>query len=104
MDPEAISIPFTAPDSFNLYPRIGAMNTPCLLVYGQNDPAITIPSYDPSTAPMNTHVITLDGAGHFPMLDDTASFSRLLTDFLALSSGESPRDLQLKEEWRRRVR
>jgi hypothetical protein len=28
----------------------------------------------------------------------------LLADFLNLSSGESPRQLQLKEEWKRRVR
>jgi hypothetical protein len=38
------------------------------------------------------------------MLDETSKFNRLLTDFLALDSGVSPRDLQMKEEWRRRVR
>jgi hypothetical protein len=38
------------------------------------------------------------------MLDDAIKFNRLLTDFLALESGLSPRELQLKEEWKRRVR
>jgi len=38
------------------------------------------------------------------MLDEPSQFNRLMTDFLALSSGESPRQLQLKEEWKRRVR
>jgi hypothetical protein len=48
--------------------------------------------------------IILDQTGHFPMLDDAPRFNRLLSDFLALESGESPRDLQLKDEWKRRVR
>jgi hypothetical protein len=50
------------------------------------------------------HHIVLDGTGHFPMLDESARFNRLLTDFLALDSGVSPRELQMKEEWKRRVR
>jgi hypothetical protein len=50
------------------------------------------------------HQIHREGAGHFPMLDDSLKFNRLLTDFLALESGLSPRELQLKEEWKRRVR
>ena len=51
-----------------------------------------------------THQITLEGSGHFPMIDETVQFNRLLTDFLALDQGLSPRELQMKEEWRRRVR
>lgn len=50
------------------------------------------------------HTVTFDQSGHFPMLDKSSKFNRLLGDFLSLSSGESPRDLQLKEEWKRRVR
>jgi hypothetical protein len=38
------------------------------------------------------------------MLDEPSKFNRLMADFLTLSSGESPRQLQLKEEWKRRVR
>jgi hypothetical protein len=38
------------------------------------------------------------------MIDETARFNRLLTDFLALDSGASPRELQLKDEWKRRIR
>ena len=50
------------------------------------------------------HHVVLEGSGHFPMIDDAARFNRLLTDFLTLDSGVSPRELQMKEEWRRRVR
>jgi pimeloyl-ACP methyl ester carboxylesterase len=79
--------------------------TACLLVHGQNDPAINVPLFDPLSAlPERVHAIPFDESGHFPMLDESTKFNRLMIDFLALQSGESPRDLQLKEEWKRRVR
>ena len=84
--------------------RITSLNTPCLLVYGQNDPAISLPNLDRAATPENMHSIILEQSAHFPMLDDPSSFNRLLTDFLALQSSESPRELQMKEEWKRRVR
>jgi hypothetical protein len=43
-------------------------------------------------------------SGYFPMLDEGSRFNRLLGDFLALDAGTSPRELQLKDEWKRRVR
>jgi pimeloyl-ACP methyl ester carboxylesterase len=89
----------------DLFGGIRNLGIPCLFVYGPNDPSLTIP--DPENGdslPQHMHQINLDGAGHFPMLDDSLRFNRLLTDFLALESGISPRDLQLKEEWKRRVR
>jgi pimeloyl-ACP methyl ester carboxylesterase len=103
-DPLAVSASFNSPDAFNLSGRISSLNTACLLVYGQNDPAITIPAFDLDSAPSMMQTVILDQTGHFPMLDDSPRFNRLLNDFLALESGESPRDLQLKEEWKRRVR
>jgi pimeloyl-ACP methyl ester carboxylesterase len=103
-DPLALAASFESPDLFDLSHRIGSLNTPCLLVYGQNDPAITIPNYEKTSAPLNMHSIVFEQSSHFPMLDDPAGFNRLLTDFLALQSGESPRQLQMKEEWKRRIR
>ena len=103
-DPLALATSFSSLDLSNFSIRLSNLNTPCLLVYGGNDPAITTPNYDKTSTPINTHMIVLEQSAHFPMLDDPASFNRLLTDFLALQSGESPRDLQLKENWKRRVR
>jgi len=81
------------------------MTTPCLIVHGENDPAVETPDYDRIQAmPERVHQVVLEECGHFPMLDQAARFNRLMTDFLALESGESPRQLQLKEEWKRRVR
>lgn len=79
--------------------------TPCLLVHGLNDPAVQPPRAEQMVEmPESMHAIGFDQSGHFPMLDQTNKFNRLVIDFLALASGESPRDLQLKEEWKRRVR
>lgn len=103
-DPQAVSASFNNPDALSLANRIGSINNATLLVYGENDPAITIPPFSPETSPYNMHMVILEQAAHFPMLEDTARFNRLLTDFLALPSGDTPRDLQLKEEWKRRVR
>jgi pimeloyl-ACP methyl ester carboxylesterase len=77
----------------------------CLLVNGQNDPAVTPPEVDAlMRLPEQTHGILFEQSGHFPMLDESTKFNRLLVDFLTLGPGESPRQLQLKEEWKRRVR
>ena len=103
-DPLALSASLNSPDLFNLANRITNLNTPCLLVYGQNDPAISLPTYDRTTAPETIHTIVFEQSSHFPMLDDPSGFNRLLMDFLALPSGESPRVLQMKEEWKRRIR
>jgi pimeloyl-ACP methyl ester carboxylesterase len=78
---------------------------PCLFVYGQNDPAVELPTEDVLTSLSDQmHYIVFEQSGHFPMLDEPSKFNRLLSDFLSLESGESPRKLQLKEEWKRRVR
>jgi pimeloyl-ACP methyl ester carboxylesterase len=76
------------------------------MVHGQNDPVVegTL-SFDSNNGlPESMHQIIFEQSGHFPMLDEMSKFNRLMADFLALSSGSSPRQLQLKEEWKRRVR
>lgn len=87
----------------NVFGSFRALNIPCLLVYGDKDPAIITPDGEYSLSTL-THQVELENSGHFPMIDETMKFNRLLTDFLALDSGISPRELQMKEEWRRRVR
>jgi len=103
-DPQALIASFSSPELSNLAHRIESLTTPCLLVYGQNDPVINLPNYEKSSAPDSMHSIIFDQSSHFPMLDDPSGFNRLLTDFMTLQPGESPRELQMKEEWKRRVR
>jgi pimeloyl-ACP methyl ester carboxylesterase len=105
VDPKAVTASIDSFQVDNLFPSVRNLGVPCLFVYGSNTPAVTIPSSEKIDAlPIHMHQINLEGLGHFPMLDNPPQFNRLLTDFLALDSGESPRELQLKEEWKRRVR
>jgi pimeloyl-ACP methyl ester carboxylesterase len=104
-DQKAIQSSITSLQQIN--PENLALNleTPCLMVYGQNDPAVTLPPIEKSLfLPEHIHQIVFEQSGHFPMLDENSKFNRLLADFLSLGSGDSPRQLQLKEEWTRRVR
>jgi 3-oxoadipate enol-lactonase len=104
-DPRAIQASFAGLQSAGLVAMNANLSTACLFVYGQNDAAIELPRLEQvATLPEHTHLVVFEQSGHFPMLDDGSKFNRLLTDFLALFSGESPRQLQLKEEWKRRVR
>ncbi len=104
-DPKAITASIDSFQANSLFPNIRNLGVPCLFVYGSNTQALTIPSQEKADSlPMHMHQINLEGLGHFPMLDNPPQFNRLLTDFLALDSGLSPRELQLKEEWKRRVR
>jgi len=104
-DPQALHISLDDLQNVDVLATSMALNTPNLLVYGQNDPAVEmIPLDVENMLPELTHQIVFEQSGHFPMLDETSKYNRLLSDFLALSSGESPRQLQLKDEWRRRIR
>jgi pimeloyl-ACP methyl ester carboxylesterase len=102
-DAQAIAASLVGLQANNVFGSFRLLNIPCLLVYGDKDPAITTPNGEYSLSSM-MHQVELEGSGHFPMIDETVKFNRLLTDFLALDSGLSPRELQMKEEWRRRVR
>jgi len=105
-DPQAVSASMAGIQAnANLFADVRGLGVPCLFVYGSNDPGVSLPSLERTEAlPNHMHQVNLDGTGHFPMIDNSNQFNRLLTDFLALDSGASPRELQLKEEWKRRVR
>ncbi|PWH14063.1 MAG: hypothetical protein DDG59_13420 [Anaerolineae bacterium] len=84
---------------------LSSLKTPYLLVYGLNDPLVPAPETDEmNLLPQHGHWMVLEDSAHYPMLEENAKFNRLLMDFLNLNSGQSPRELQLKEEWKRRVR
>jgi len=77
----------------------------CLFIHGKDDPFILLPPLNMfSQIPECHHAIIFDQSGHFPMLEESSKFNRLLNDFLSLESGKSMRDLRLKAEWIRRIR
>lgn len=104
-DQQAISASLENPEFYNWASLSRGISSPSLFVRGANDPVIAAPpGDDPEVMAESAHLISFDESGHFPMLDETSKFNRLMADFLALQTGESPRQLQLKEEWKRRVR
>ena len=104
-DPQAVAVSMAGFQANNLLANVRDYEVPCLFVYGPNDPAVTMPPQEKTNAlPNHMHQVNLEGTGHFPMIDNPTQFNRLMTDFLALDSGVSPRELLMKEEWKRRVR
>ena len=104
-DPRALEASLRDMQTANLAADVAQVKAPYLLVYGEKDPLIAPPA-DGWAARLNgnVHNMGLEESRHFPMLDEAARFNRLLADFLALRSGERLTDLELKEEWKRRVR
>jgi pimeloyl-ACP methyl ester carboxylesterase len=104
-DPQAVAVSLAGLQADNLFGQPSEINLACLFVFGQNDPAISLPSEAATAAfPIMMHHVVLEDLGHFPMIEDPPRFNRLMTDFMALEQGVSPRELQMKEEWKRRVR
>mgnify|MGYP000026370131 CR=1 FL=1 len=88
----------------NLRAALELVSVPTLLVYGKNDTVVRPPVRQdlPRGLEEMVRIIHLEGSRHFPMLDETNKFNRLLRQFL-----ETRGDLyalELKEEWRRRIR
>jgi hypothetical protein len=48
------------------------------------------------------YYVALDSCNHFPMLEQTAKFNRLLMDFIHADKDQA--ELALKEHWQRRIR
>jgi pimeloyl-ACP methyl ester carboxylesterase len=104
-DAQAISASFAPARAGGVFGISANLQTARLMIHGVNDQAVLPPDLDcVGLMPGDSHMITFEQSGHFPMLDEGGKFNRLMGDFLALASGESPRQLLLKEEWKRRVR
>jgi pimeloyl-ACP methyl ester carboxylesterase len=105
IDPAAIQTSMEELNYINLLEISRQMTTASLLVQGIKDPLVPNQAMeDTGDLPSMFHQIVFNDAGHFPMLDRPNKFNRLMKDFLDLPSGESPAQLQLKDEWKRRVR
>jgi len=92
-------------DAGHMLDTLRLISTPTLLVHGQDDPLMPVPSEDV------LHYITVDkedklvplllpNVRHFPMLEYD-QFGRLLMDFLELQDIGA---ISIKERWRRRTR
>lgn len=93
-DPQAIAASMTSLQGNNLFGDFRALNIPCLLMYGDRDKAVHAPSEDLSF-PLLIHSITLERAGHFPMIEQHLAFEKIMMNFLRLGSGMSPREIRV---------
>jgi proline iminopeptidase len=83
---------------------VNRIQMPLLLVQGEKDIIVAPPQPEWSTNTRgNVRTIVLSNSRHFPMLDDTPRFTRLLSDFLEVQNAEQLAALTVKEEWRRRT-
>jgi len=112
-DRQAIELSLASLNGIDVASKLSAVQAPTLIVYGARDPVVASPQGSDSPVPdsvsQQTRVVramVMPQARHFPMLEESNTFNRLLRDFLMLdvSDPEKIHSLQFKEEWRRRMR
>ena len=104
-DPEAIRASLNSMELVDWMDLIKESSIPCLFIHGALDPVIErLPEELFLHLGDSKHLVVFESSGHFPMLEEVGKYNRLLAEFLSLPSGESIRSLQLKDEWKRRIR
>jgi pimeloyl-ACP methyl ester carboxylesterase len=87
----------------NLLETLERLDLPVLLVCGRGDPIIQMPEDDVlDQLDYNVYPFVFETAQHYPMLDETTKFNRLLRDFLLHKDNWD--EIQVKDEWKRRMR
>ncbi len=101
----AIALTIQSVVRLDLRATLGRVEVPLLAVYGDSDSVVSVSQAEElDENHYAARAIVLPGAHHFPMLDQTTKFSRLLHDFIDVSTPEELQELTIKEEWRRRTR
>jgi pimeloyl-ACP methyl ester carboxylesterase len=105
-DPAAIQASLSSLLKLNLPWYSQQLEAPCLYIHGQADPLAEDGTSSGSISQSSefTQQIIFEQSGHYPMLDEASKFQRLVIDFLSTQSAEGIQQLQIKEEWKRRVR
>ncbi len=104
-DPAAFAASLDAFAEVDTLRDLQTLAMPAVLVYGEKDTFAPVPAEAMLKSLTNGRttfgVISLSGTRHFPMLEDSAAFSRLVLAFL-----EAPdvTRIELKDQWVRRVR
>lgn len=104
-DPLAFNASLDAFAEVDTLRDLRALTMPAVLVYGEKDTFSPVPAEailkSLTDGRTSFGVVSLAGTRHFPMLEDSAAFSRLVMAFL-----EAPdvTKIELKDQWVRRVR
>lgn len=87
----------------NLLDALEALDLPVLIVCGREDPIIQVPDDDTlEDLDYNVYPFIFETAQHYPMLEETGKFNRLLRDFLVHKDNWDA--IEIKDEWKRRMR
>jgi pimeloyl-ACP methyl ester carboxylesterase len=88
---------------YNLRDDLRPVQAPVVLAYGERDPLVPPPDGGWfADLPPHMRQVLLSESRHFPMLEEAPKFTRLLIDFM--DAGTNLAQLELKEEWRRKIR
>jgi len=87
----------------NLLDVLDDLDIPVLLVCGREDPIIQPPEDSVLEGlEINIYPFVFETAQHYPMLEETSKFDRLLRDFLVHKDNWD--EIEVKDEWKRRMR
>lgn len=86
----------------DLTPKLKEFPRPLLMLYGQQDTIVQFPPQELQQQNSHRVFISLDECAHFPMLQKSDIFNRLLLDFILAEDDLS--GLAPKEYWKRRIR
>jgi pimeloyl-ACP methyl ester carboxylesterase len=89
---------------FDFLSDLDRCTAPLLLIFGDQDSVVQAPPdglHNFQISGNSRHYVSLDGCNHFPMLEQTAVFNRLLLDFLHADNNTT---IAPKELWQRRTR
>ena len=89
--------------NYNLLDALESLDLPVLIVCGREDPIIQVPDDDTlEDLDYNVYPFIFEAAQHYPMLEETGKFNRLLRDFLVHRDNWDA--IEIKDEWKRRMR
>jgi pimeloyl-ACP methyl ester carboxylesterase len=87
----------------DLLGALESLDLPILMVNGMEDPIIQPPDEDIlMDLDYNVYNFAFENAQHYPMLEEASKFNRLLRDFLTYRDDWDK--IQVKDEWKRRMR
>ena len=103
-NPKAIQVSANSVRDLDLRLDLLRLQTPTVIIYGDRDSVVDV-SHLNALKDLKSSVVKalcLRGTQHFPMLEESGKFNRLLKEFLAL--GVELDKLDFKQEWRRKLR
>lgn len=68
--------------NYNLHPALESLDTPTLLIYGENEPAINISGQKLHSILTNSELSVIQNSGHFPFIEESDLFLNELGVFL----------------------